>query len=195
MGDGHEEVSGDLCRAETPSPAGWPRRARALAPVGAPRAGRSGALEPAPRTSRGRRPPSRAPGRRMMAAGGGEEPHWFMDKQEVTDRVIHVLKHFDGINESKISPTAGLEKDLGLDSLDRVEFVFALEQEFNLTIADEAAEKLYEVRPLPGARRPPPAGALPRSRPHTRLPPPAPLPLQGTVADAVEFVGKYPQAQ
>ena len=75
---------------------------------------------------------------------GSDEPHFFMDRKEVTERVMHVLHHFDGIDESKLSPTASLEKDLGLCSLDRVEFVFALEQEFNITISDEAAEKLYE---------------------------------------------------
>jgi len=80
-------------------------------------------------------------------------PHFYMDKKEVTERVMHVLRHFDGINESKLTPTASLEKDLGLDSLDRVEFVFALEQEFNITIADESAEKLYEARKR--AARPP----------------------------------------
>lgn len=82
---------------------------------------------------------------RLFASGGDGEPHWYMEEKEVTERVMHLLKHFDGIDESKLSPTADLEKDLKLDSLDRVEFVFALEQEFNLTIEDDAAEKLYEV--------------------------------------------------
>ncbi|EFJ46603.1 acyl-carrier protein, probably mitochondrial [Volvox carteri f. nagariensis] len=56
--------------------------------------------------------------------GGG-----FLDKDGVTERVLHVTKHFEKIDASKVTPSAHFEKDLGLDSLDVVELVMALEEE------------------------------------------------------------------
>lgn len=50
-----------------------------------------------------------------------------------------------GIDESEVTPQASFVDDLGADSLDTVELVMALEEEFGIEIADEDAEKLLTV--------------------------------------------------
>ncbi|MDP7422444.1 MAG: acyl carrier protein [bacterium] len=49
------------------------------------------------------------------------------------------------VSESEISDNASFQDDLGADSLDQVELVMALEEEFDLQIPDEDAEKLSTV--------------------------------------------------
>ena len=50
-----------------------------------------------------------------------------------------------GVDESKVTEKAAFVNDLGADSLDVVEFVMAVEQEFDITIPDEEAAKLATV--------------------------------------------------
>lgn len=50
-----------------------------------------------------------------------------------------------GIDESEVTPQASFVDDLGADSLDTVELVMALEEEFGIEIPDEDAEKLLTV--------------------------------------------------
>lgn len=50
-----------------------------------------------------------------------------------------------GVEEGKVKPEASFIDDLGADSLDIVELVMAMEEEFDLEIPDEAAEKLRTV--------------------------------------------------
>jgi len=57
------------------------------------------------------------------------------------ERVINILKNF-GIQESAISPTVHFTRDLGLDSLDTVDLIMQLEQEFGVRIPDEDYPKL-----------------------------------------------------
>ncbi|KAL5769761.1 hypothetical protein ACOSP7_013915 [Xanthoceras sorbifolium] len=54
----------------------------------------------------------------------------FLDKSEVSDRVVSVVKNFQKVDPSKVTPKAHFQNDLGLDSLDTVEIVMALEEEF-----------------------------------------------------------------
>ncbi|KAF3960805.1 hypothetical protein CMV_014508 [Castanea mollissima] len=61
---------------------------------------------------------------------------------QIMDRVIGLVKKFDKIDASKVTKTADFQKDLSLDSLDRVELIMAFEQEFSLDIPDEKADKL-----------------------------------------------------
>ncbi|KAF3451885.1 hypothetical protein FNV43_RR07981 [Rhamnella rubrinervis] len=61
---------------------------------------------------------------------------------QVMDRVLGLVKKFDKIDASKVTENADFQKDLSLDSLDRVELVMALEQEFSIEIPDEKADKL-----------------------------------------------------
>lgn len=65
---------------------------------------------------------------------------------EITERVIDVVKKFPKIDESKVSDTAVFSKDLGLDSLDTVELVMNIEEEFNIEINDQDADKITSVK-------------------------------------------------
>ncbi|XP_060028796.1 acyl carrier protein, mitochondrial [Erinaceus europaeus] len=60
----------------------------------------------------------------------------------IKDRVLYVLKLYDKINPEKLSVNSHFMKDLGLDSLDQVEIIMAMEDEFGFEIPDIDAEKL-----------------------------------------------------
>nr|AAI52173.1 Zgc:92607 protein [Danio rerio] len=60
----------------------------------------------------------------------------------VHERVLYVLKLYDKINPEKLQVTSHFMKDLGLDSLDQVEIIMAMEDELGFEIPDEDAEKL-----------------------------------------------------
>ncbi|CAL4943121.1 unnamed protein product [Urochloa decumbens] len=60
----------------------------------------------------------------------------------VRARVVDLVKKFDKIDADKVTETADFQKDLSLDSLDRVELVMAFEQEFSIEIPDDKADKL-----------------------------------------------------
>ncbi|KAL5574876.1 hypothetical protein UlMin_016575 [Ulmus minor] len=64
------------------------------------------------------------------------------NNDQIMDRVIGLVKKFDKIDASKVTETADFQKDLSLDSLDRVELVMAFEEEFSMEIPDEKADKL-----------------------------------------------------
>ncbi|CAA3019393.1 acyl carrier 3, mitochondrial, partial [Olea europaea subsp. europaea] len=61
---------------------------------------------------------------------------------QVMDRVIKLVKKFDKIDAAKVTEKADFQKDLSLDSLDRVELVMAFEEEFSVEIPDAEADKL-----------------------------------------------------
>lgn len=69
----------------------------------------------------------------------------FLDKSEVTDRVISIVKNFQKVDPSKVTPNAHFQNDLGLDSLDAVEIVMALEEEFGFEIPDNEADKINSI--------------------------------------------------
>ncbi|XP_044476234.1 acyl carrier protein 2, mitochondrial-like [Mangifera indica] len=69
----------------------------------------------------------------------------FLDKSEVTDRVVSVVKNFQKIDPSKVTPNAHFRNDLGLDSLDTVEIVMALEEEFGFEIPDNESDKISSI--------------------------------------------------
>ncbi|MEL6194533.1 MAG: acyl carrier protein [Bacteroidota bacterium] len=50
-----------------------------------------------------------------------------------------------GVEPSEVTPEASFANDLGADSLDTVELIMEFEKEFNLSIPDEAAEKIVTV--------------------------------------------------
>lgn len=62
--------------------------------------------------------------------------------QKVTDIIVEQL----GVDPEKVKPEASFIDDLGADSLDIVELVMAMEEEFDLEIPDEDAEKLKSVQ-------------------------------------------------
>jgi acyl carrier protein len=61
------------------------------------------------------------------------------------ERVKKVLVEQLDASEDEITPTASIVDDLGADSLDVVEIVMALEEEFDVEIPDEDAEKITTV--------------------------------------------------
>ena len=69
----------------------------------------------------------------------------FLSKEDVTQRVINVLKKHDKVDPNKVTPDSHFVKDLGLDSLDSAEVVNEVEQEFVVEIPDEEAFKLQSV--------------------------------------------------
>lgn len=65
---------------------------------------------------------------------------------DVLDKVKSVIADKLEVEPSKITPEANFTDDLGADSLDVVELVMALEEEFDIEIPDEEAEKLTTVQ-------------------------------------------------
>lgn len=61
------------------------------------------------------------------------------------DRVKKVVVEQLDVNEEEVTPTAAFVDDLGADSLDVVELVMGLEEEFDVEIPDEDAEKITTV--------------------------------------------------
>jgi acyl carrier protein len=69
-----------------------------------------------------------------------------LSDSEVFEKVKSVIVEQLGVTEDEISMEASFTDDLGADSLDTVELVMALEEEFGTEIADEEAEKLTTVK-------------------------------------------------
>lgn len=63
----------------------------------------------------------------------------------VEEKVKHIIVEQLGVDEGEVKMEASFVDDLGADSLDVVELVMALEEEFGLDISDEDAEKLTKV--------------------------------------------------
>lgn len=63
----------------------------------------------------------------------------------MTDRILSVVKNFDQVDPSKVSPETKFSDDLGLDSLDVVEVVMAIEDEFAIEIPDQEADKISSI--------------------------------------------------
>ena len=63
----------------------------------------------------------------------------------VEERVKEIIVEQLGVDTEEVIPEASFVNDLGADSLDTVELVMALEEEFDMEIADEDAEKLDTV--------------------------------------------------
>lgn len=61
------------------------------------------------------------------------------------DRVITVVSNFEKVEASKVTKTAKFKEDLDLDSLDAVEVVMAVEEEFGIEIPDSEADKIWSV--------------------------------------------------
>ena len=64
----------------------------------------------------------------------------------VEEKVKHIIVEQLGVDEEEVKPEATFVDDLGADSLDVVELVMALEEEFGIEISDEDAEKLVSVQ-------------------------------------------------
>ncbi|MBI4010838.1 MAG: acyl carrier protein [Candidatus Rokubacteria bacterium] len=68
-----------------------------------------------------------------------------MTTKSVEERVKEIIGEQLGVEEAEVTPNAKFIEDLGADSLDTVELVMAFEEEFDLEIPDEDAEKITTV--------------------------------------------------
>ena len=66
--------------------------------------------------------------------------------EEINTKVVQIISEQLGKDESEISMNSNFIEDLDADSLDTVELVMALEEEFDIDIPDEAAEKITTVQ-------------------------------------------------
>ena len=65
---------------------------------------------------------------------------------DTADRVQKIVVEHLGVEADKVTQEASFIDDLGADSLDIVELVMAFEEEFNVEIPDDAAEKITTVK-------------------------------------------------
>jgi len=68
-----------------------------------------------------------------------------MSKDEIMAKLKPVIAEQLGVDESEVTDTASFTEDLNADSLDLVELIMSLEEQFGLQISDEDAEKLTTV--------------------------------------------------
>ena len=64
----------------------------------------------------------------------------------VAERIKQIVAEQLGVEEDQVTTVASFMDDLGADSLDTVELVMALEEEFDIEISDEDAEKIQTVQ-------------------------------------------------
>jgi acyl carrier protein len=67
-------------------------------------------------------------------------------ENDIFERVKNIIVEQLGVEEKEVTPSASFVDDLGADSLDTVELVMAFEEEFNIEIPDEDAEKIRTVQ-------------------------------------------------
>ena len=65
---------------------------------------------------------------------------------DVAAKVKEIILEQLGVTPEQVTPEASFIEDLGADSLDTVELVMALEEEFDIQIPDEEAEKITKVQ-------------------------------------------------
>ena len=68
-----------------------------------------------------------------------------MSVENVQERVKNIIVEQLGVEADQVKPEAQFVNDLGADSLDTVELIMALEEEFDVEIPDENAEKIKTV--------------------------------------------------
>jgi acyl carrier protein len=67
-------------------------------------------------------------------------------QKEIVEKVKQIISEQLGVEEAEVTPSASFTDDLGADSLDQVELVMALEENFDIEIPDDAAEKIRTVQ-------------------------------------------------
>lgn len=145
---------------------------------------------------------------RSYAAASG------LSRPQIQDRILEVLKTFEKVSPEKVrsplfvldpaharfpaspirpyhclcstqvTPEASFTKDLGLDSLDAVEVVMAIEEEFAVEMSDEEAEFVFTLSPHP---------VSPISVALLTYPPPVTYSKITTVGEAISYIEKTPE--
>lgn len=69
-----------------------------------------------------------------------------MSQEKIFEKVKEIVAEQLGVKPEEVTPQANFANDLGADSLDTVELVMALEEEFDIEIPDEEAEKILTVQ-------------------------------------------------
>jgi acyl carrier protein len=118
-----------LSRAPAPSNQGGPTGRRRTP---GDRSGRQSAAEPLADQAGIRKPTNSPGGLSLMST--------------IEERVKKIVVEQLGVKEEDVTPNASFVDDLGADSLDTVELVMALEEEFECEIPDEEAEKITTVQ-------------------------------------------------
>ena len=93
---------------------------------------------------------------------------------EIAKKVVKIVVDKLGVDEAEVTRAASFANDLGADSLDTVELIMEFVKEFNISIPDEAAEKMWRCKrssnaffsPTARVRKhvPPASGVVPRLR-------------------------------
>ena len=115
--------------------------------------------------------------REAVAEQPAEDIEW-SDLDQVWAADAHTAAALEAIRtaikpDTTLTPDANLELDLGLDSMERVELVASLEHTFNVDVSEETAQRVYTVRELIEAVRPPGGssmvGAAPAADPWAQI--------------------------
>lgn len=69
-----------------------------------------------------------------------------MDKAKIAEKVTGIIADELQVDETEVTPGSDLREDLGADSLDIVEIIMQMEEEFDLQIPDEDADKIKTVK-------------------------------------------------
>jgi acyl carrier protein len=68
-----------------------------------------------------------------------------VEQGSIEDRMKHIISEQLGVPEAEVTPEASFEEDLNADSLDLVELIMQLEEDFHIEISEEEAEKIRTV--------------------------------------------------
>jgi acyl carrier protein len=71
-----------------------------------------------------------------------------MKREEILEKVIKITSENLCVEESKVKEESLIQEELGADSLDIVELVMAIEEDFEMEITDEEAEKMSTVKEI-----------------------------------------------
>jgi acyl carrier protein len=81
----------------------------------------------------------------LSSTNANHQPLQLMSDKSIEARVKDIIVDQLGVNADQVTPEAKFVEDLGADSLDTVELVMAFEEEFDIEVPDEEAEKLQSV--------------------------------------------------